>query len=270
MMASFVLHLFVLTAVFTLPDTNNTDEQFKIVRVKLGGYENKIINIAASPNELSAFEPSAGAGKIKEQELSGSEETNIPAIEQIPASAQSQATVINNDENVKPDTKKLAGNKDEGEQEKTVISENNKTVETKKVEQQIAKKDSPPAPQPTIKRAEEHWDETGILIGNSSQQSAGKLSSYEQMLPLWLEKFKKYPDEALEQNITGNGELFIKIDRKGKVLLAKVIKTTNYPILDRAIMNMISAADPVLPVPLDYYPDRKTFSYKIAIAFDGP
>ncbi len=110
-------------------------------------------------------------------------------------------------------------------------------------------------------------DNNGFILGNSSSEDTADLVSYEQMLPLWLNKFREYPAQAQILGLEGSGDVFIKINRNGKVLLSKIIKSTGHPMLDRALMKMIIDADPVLPTPPDYYSDKKTFSYTINFKF---
>jgi TonB family protein len=107
----------------------------------------------------------------------------------------------------------------------------------------------------------------GEEFGNSTDSDAKDLSSYEQMLPLWLDKFRVYPEEAIQNDMEGRGDVFVKIDRTGRILLSKIIKSTGHPELDMALTKMLEDADPVIPVPADYYRDKKTFSYKITFEF---
>lgn len=109
--------------------------------------------------------------------------------------------------------------------------------------------------------------EPGSILGNSNASSASSASSYEQLLPLWLAKFKKYPAALNGANIAARGEIFITIDRNGKVLLSKIKTSTGSKALDKALMDMVKDASPVLPVPDSYHPQKKTFSFEMMFEF---
>lgn len=91
--------------------------------------------------------------------------------------------------------------------------------------------------------------------------------NYEQMLPLWLNQFRVYPEEARKRGLKGEGVVFIKIDRQGNILFSQIRKTTGYEILDQALIDMLQRANPVVPLPSDYYPEKKVRSYEIKFRF---
>ena len=87
------------------------------------------------------------------------------------------------------------------------------------------------------------------------------------MLPLWLEKFKIYPEQAQMLRLRGAGVLKITIRRNGKVLKAEIVETTGHPILDSALLSAVQRADPVIPVPPDHLPEMSVLTYKIKMDF---
>ena len=107
----------------------------------------------------------------------------------------------------------------------------------------------------------------GTKAGNSIDAESSDLITYEQMLPLWLEKFKVYPEQANILGLKGEGVIKITIKRNGKVLKAEIEESTGHPILDSALLTMVESADPVIPVPDDYYPEDTVFSYDMEFEF---
>jgi protein TonB len=96
------------------------------------------------------------------------------------------------------------------------------------------------------------------------------LVRYEQMLPLWLQKFKKYPKHARLLKLKGKGVIKITIARNGKVIKSQIDKSTGYAILDGAMLDMVEKADPVVPVPVDHLPEMNYLTYKMSVEFLPP
>lgn len=234
LLVSLAVHLFVLTVVFSVPDIDDKDDYVQ-VKVKLGLKNNKEVASSGFGLGGSQFQPSYLWPSISDSEELGSiNDTIMPK---------------------------------NGFQ---VQKQEERNISQMPFEQLLepAAGDAISAIKPAFTNdVFEDGDEEGVVIGNFTDEDVSKNASYEQMLPLWLNKFRKYPDEVRNVNIGGVGEVFIKIDRSGKILLSRVIKSTGNPLLDKSLTTMLAEADPVLPVPGNYYPDKKTFSYKIAFEF---
>ena len=119
---------------------------------------------------------------------------------------------------------------------------------------------SPPEHSPPKSRA-------GNISGTHIDEGAMDLS-YEQILPYWISQFESPPPAVVEQRLKGKGEAVLTIDRQGHVLHARILNSTDASLLDQVILDMIWAADPVIAVPKDYYPHRRTFSYSIEFALN--
>jgi protein TonB len=259
LLVSFTLHLFVLTLLFNIPK-NESGEEYRKVKVRLLTGSKAQVRNRVIAEQYASFSPSAGTKEQATiydnlvQSASALPEIPIPPIpKQIALEEPGSEAAKAPEENANKMIKGLAP---------AAAEKANQGLEKQAASAKHSGKNAPARPQ--IKE-----EEGGTLIGNSSDVDSEKLASYEQMLPLWLDKFKQSPTNASGIKIQGSGEVFIKIDRKGKVLLAKVIKSTGYIELDKALMKMIEDANPVLPVPDDYYAEKKTFSYKIAFEFKG-
>jgi protein TonB len=275
---SLFVHFFVLTVLITNPPVEKPPE-LKELRIKLGVKkadlsaashdisENLYFKQQPAPAIVQQFEPASSsdtrkviAGDTNDSEKEAAEQL-AKTQEAINENAQKQLP-----ENEEVKTLNFTEKKPENNTaEKKPAKEAEKIMESALKNRATAVADALPPPQPLARAMAAQGD--GALLGNSTDKDAEDLTSYEQMLPLWLDKFKVYPDEARASGIEGRGDIFIKIDRNGKVLLSKVIKSTGHAELDKALMKMIEDADPVIPVPPEYHEDKKTFSYKITFEF---
>lgn len=246
---SLVIHLLVLTVVF-IPSKNEPEIKYTELKIKLGVKNHKGAAVQ-SQNYQAPLNPSPALKPQLSQQVESKE------------SASSALLAKENEKPVNPLQKELAN----------LPAEDNKNIEKKEVERKFepASKDiviPPSIPQPYYQQEMSAVNESkqiGSEIGNT--ESGGVAASYEQALPLWLDKFREYPEEARKKGIVGVGEVLVKIDRNGHVLLGRVIKSTGHQILDDALERMIQDANPVLAVPDDYLKDKKVFSYRIRFEF---
>jgi protein TonB len=86
----------------------------------------------------------------------------------------------------------------------------------------------------------------------------GPGDDYLSQLQRWIGRFRKYPDEAIKQKQEGTVAIGFKLARNGTVLDAWIEKSSGYPLLDDAALNMIHAASPVPKVPDKYQGDTLT------------
>lgn len=100
----------------------------------------------------------------------------------------------------------------------------------------------------------------------SNQNSASTQTSYEQRLSLWLQKFKVYPETARAAGIQGDAVVRIRVDRQGNIGYYILERSSGYPVLDHAAIDMIKRANPVPPVPAGY-PGGDTLEFMIPVNF---
>ena len=88
--------------------------------------------------------------------------------------------------------------------------------------------------------------------GSKGGKDAEIMSRYTQLISLWIQKFKTYPESARSQGLRGETLVRIRIDRKGTIRYYTLERSTGYQVLDDAAINMIRRANPVPAVPNDY------------------
>ncbi|MDE3060028.1 MAG: energy transducer TonB [Pseudomonadota bacterium] len=106
----------------------------------------------------------------------------------------------------------------------------------------------------------------GAPTGNSAARDAEIVSRYEQLISLWIQKFKLYPDEARNTGQQGDTVVRIRIDRQGNIRYYVLERSTGFPLLDHAAIDMIRRANPVPAVPTDY-PQSDLMEFLIPVSF---
>ena len=98
----------------------------------------------------------------------------------------------------------------------------------------------------------------GSIIGNSQKGDAEARQRYTQTISLWIDKHKVYPAAARARGDGGKVILRIRINRQGRILRYLLEQSSGSEAIDRAITQMIDAANPLPRVP-DDYPDAKPY-----------
>lgn len=106
----------------------------------------------------------------------------------------------------------------------------------------------------------------GSIPGEGNASNTQMLSRYEQLVSLWIQKFKLYPEAARADFLRGEALVRIRIDRRGNIRDYVLERSTGHEILDRAAVDMIRRANPVPAVPNDY-PAGETFEFLIPVNF---
>jgi periplasmic protein TonB len=92
----------------------------------------------------------------------------------------------------------------------------------------------------------------------------GPGDNYLEALRRWLAKYKQYPDEAVAKKEEGMVVLGFTLARDGTVLSAWIVRSSGFPVIDQAALDMMHRASPVPPVP-DHY---KGTELKLAMPID--
>lgn len=107
----------------------------------------------------------------------------------------------------------------------------------------------------------------GDVLGNTQQSAQTRVQAYTQTIALWLDKFKIYPEEAKAAGMQGRAMVRIRIDRRGNVHYRILTQKTAYPLLDKAVLDMVRRANPVPPVPADYPMVDQYLEFVIPVSF---
>lgn len=107
---------------------------------------------------------------------------------------------------------------------------------------------------------------TGSAIGNTAKNAEEVMNRYTQLISMWIQRHKVYPEALRSKRIQGKALIRIRIDRLGNILLYKLDQSTGSLQLDEAVAQMIRAANPVPPVPVDY-PGGNVIEFLIPVSY---
>lgn len=107
----------------------------------------------------------------------------------------------------------------------------------------------------------------GNPLGNNPKAKETLIKGYTQAIALWIEKFKIYPAQARQQGMEGTAMVRIRLDRRGNIHYYILSRRTPYPLLDRAVLDMVRRANPVPAVPADYPMQDEFLEFVVPITF---
>lgn len=87
---------------------------------------------------------------------------------------------------------------------------------------------------------------------------ARKATYFGQILA-WLDRHKRYPRDARRNRMEGVSELFISIDRSGRVREYRLVSGSGHEMLDEASLAMVRRADPLPAMPREVPGDGMEF-----------
>ena len=93
--------------------------------------------------------------------------------------------------------------------------------------------------------------------------SRGVKASYATQLRRWIERHKRYPRSAKMRGVQGSGVVRIVIDRSGRVLSAKLVKSAGDRTLDDEIRALPMRASPAPKPPAEFSGSRHTLTLPV-------
>lgn len=108
-------------------------------------------------------------------------------------------------------------------------------------------------------------EKTTAPMTGLSQQDARTKSRWQRELVAHLGRFKSYPAASRDRRETGQIMLKFELDRSGRVSSAGIARTSGYPRLDAAALDMLNRASP-LPPPPESMPGAK-FELAVPVRF---
>jgi len=96
--------------------------------------------------------------------------------------------------------------------------------------------------------------------------SAAQIASWHRKIALQVERHKGYPASARARHETGIAELAFTIDRNGKVLASRVVRSSGFPSLDQETIDTVRRAQPFPPPPGNM--PGETFEFTVPIRFN--
>lgn len=90
-----------------------------------------------------------------------------------------------------------------------------------------------------------------IAFGNPDGLGEEGISRYEQLLSVWVQRHKFFPD-SLSGYDTVDVMLRIRIDRKGRLVNSRIENSSGIPAIDDVALKMVADASPMPKVPENY------------------
>lgn len=88
-----------------------------------------------------------------------------------------------------------------------------------------------------------------IASGPSASERASAAASFSGTLRSWLERHKRYPQEARNQSQQGIVLLSFVMDRSGRVLSHRIQRGSGHDLLDSEVRSLIARAQPLPSIP---------------------
>lgn len=93
-------------------------------------------------------------------------------------------------------------------------------------------------------------------------------SNWTSLLLQRLERYKRYPAQAVRQQARGVVALNVTLDRGGQVLNVTLAKSSGYPSLDKEALALPERASPLPPLPDDMAEGKSQITLTLPIRFD--
>ncbi len=257
--AAFLLHVGALYVWSQIPSPTVIDIPVRALNIKLGE-EGTLTN-----DEIKAMEPNLSNSSAVENTIARLVRDQEYEAQRTESMVKSMDKAMDTpDKTIKPAPKYKVGTlhkfdmRNEGVKTSAPVTEVTahqfvRDVAPPKIESKpVAKKDTAKA--------------VGLKVGNSNSKEAEMIARYEQLISLWIQKFKLYPEDARADGMQGETVVRIRIDRRGNVRYYTLERSTGYPVLDRAAVDMIRRANPVPAVPVDY-PPGEVLEFLIPVHF---
>jgi len=108
--------------------------------------------------------------------------------------------------------------------------------------------------------------ESGNPLGNSVDKEAEMVSRYEQLISVWIDKFKPEKIMLIGQPDRVTSSVRIRIDRRGNIRYMEMEKSSDFSQLDRAAIDTVRRANPVPAAPAEY-PSGDSIEFIVPIVF---
>jgi protein TonB len=96
--------------------------------------------------------------------------------------------------------------------------------------------------------------------------TAAQIASWHRKIALQVERHKGYPAAARARHETGIAELAFTIDRNGKVVASRVVRSSGFAALDQETIDTVRRAQPFPPPPANM--PGETFDFTVPIRFN--
>ena len=111
--------------------------------------------------------------------------------------------------------------------------------------------DTPPAPRTTAPPRADRRAAAAPAPAPSKGVSGNASASYNQLIARHLMGFRQYPSASRTANEEGVPQVLFTLDRNGRVLSSRLLKSSGHATLDAEVVAMVRRAQPFPPFPSD-------------------
>jgi len=104
----------------------------------------------------------------------------------------------------------------------------------------------------------------GVASGTGDPSEPARMS-YQDMVATLLARAKRYPPSAVRRQTTGEGTIRITILPGGDVTDVEIVRSTDSPVLDEELKEMVERAAPFPPFPKDL--TKRSLSVVVPVSF---
>lgn len=108
----------------------------------------------------------------------------------------------------------------------------------------------------------------GSSTGNTYGGIQGRRSSYAALIAARLNKFKRYPPQARQDETEGEVVLSLVLEASGKVRSAQIQQSSGTELLDEAALSMVHRAQPFPAFPNELRQDLLRFNIPVTFAIE--
>ena len=186
-----------------------------------------------------------------------------PTIE--PIKLEPKSLVQKDDVHIKTQTKKLKVEKTKEKTKPEIVKEIPNPVQPVQEHTVTEAKKSTANPTSSTSTTRDKKITTGSENTISTGGQKGAERSYFSELSAKLARYKRYPNRARKLHEEGIVVLFITVSRDGTIIESYISKSSGYPKLDNAVLNMLKKASPLPKFPDDM--EQSKLSINIPIDF---
>jgi len=142
-----------------------------------------------------------------------------------------------------------------------------KSQPVKPPEKEILPAPTPPAPVTSAPPDSQQQRVAAPASSSASTANPGQ-TNWVGLLRQRLDRYKRYPAQAARQQAQGVAYLGLTLDRQGKVLNVRLVKSSGVSSLDREALALPERASPLPPPPGDFAPEKQQVTLTIPINFN--
>jgi protein TonB len=132
------------------------------------------------------------------------------------------------------------------------------------VKQEIPMRQDPRAPAPATSAPQAVPEQTAAIPtaptqGQIKPRNSQAAAKWQNQIVAAIERNKRFPETAARRGESGTAQVFFSIDRHGRVLSSRIVRSSGAAVLDDEALALLHRAEPFPPPPPEYPGDSVNF-----------